>query len=359
MANLTQTSSVARKVFNGFLMVLAATILFFIVVKVGAIVRNAYWPVTFPPSIAFGKLPPLDISEGIKPPENVNYSIETIKGGLPKLPKDAKVFTVAVNTFYFGNISDVQKKAAAVGFGGKPTIIDTTKAVFIKNDNGFNSLLQIDLLNGTFNFKSDYATNAGVLTGNPPPLGDAQNISGRFLANFGLSSAEFPLDKVSPIYYKIEGTNLIKTPTSSGANLMQVNFNRGDIDKIPVYYPRAVNPELWTLMSNGNIVTANSYVWLLQKYKFATYPLKGIDVALQELKEGKAIWNKLLSDDDPAAPIPQTQFHIFDAGLGYLITEKLQPYLQPVYVFKGDKGQNAYVPAIDESWIDKSLSSTK
>lgn len=354
MANLTQTSSVAKRIFSVFLMLLAAVILFLIFLKILDFVKTTFWPPSYPPSVAFGKLPVLDISDGIRPPANINYSINTVSGNLPNMPNYALVFAVEQNQSSFGDLARTQQKAQNVGFNNPPIYNNPPVAQFIDSKNP-NKMLLYNTATNTFILQSDYITNIGVLSAKPTTVEDSISNAFSFIAQLGVNQAEFTQKGANTLTYKIEGLKLIRTPAVAGSNLVQVNFNRTDIDKIPVFYPKVVNPEIWTLVSGKDVVYAKSYAWSLEKNKFATYPLKSVSKALDELKAGNAIYNKLLSDDDPTAPIPQTDFHIFDVTLGYLITEKPQPYLQPVYVFRGDKGQNAYVSALDSSWIlDKS-----
>ena len=139
----------------------------------------------------------------------------------------------------------------------------------------------------------------------------------------------------------MDGGNLTKTPALSSANLVQVNFQRNSLDGLEVTSPQENNPSAKAQVSERKIVTAELSRLSIRPNKFATYPLKGIDKAFEQLKAGMGAFNKVPT----TSTIP-----VRDVVLAYLETRKYQNYLQPVYVFKSDNGQVAYVGAVDDSW---------
>src|SRR3990167_7608895 len=78
------------------------------------------------------------------------------------------------------------------------------------------------------------------------------------------------------------------------------------------------------------------------KQKLPCWILKSINRAFEELKSGKAAFNK---------EIEGTVFPVRDVEIVYLETENYQQFLQPVYLFKSDNNLASYVPALDENWI--------
>ena len=76
---------------------------------------------------------------------------------------------------------------------------------------------------------------------------------------------------------------------------------------------------------------------------YATYPIKTAETAYNDLKTGKGI--VILQP-------PKAQVSISSVYLGYFISDKYTPYLQPIYIFEG---QNfvAYVPAISSEFFNQ------
>ncbi|GGJ80757.1 hypothetical protein GCM10008982_32900 [Anoxybacillus voinovskiensis] len=85
---------------------------------------------------------------------------------------------------------------------------------------------------------------------------------------------------------------------------------------------------------------------------FADYPIKSVNVAIDELKNNKGIHNVVEGGHDPVID-DVTVSYWEDAG-----TIEEQPYLQPVYVFKGNYTLNGkqvpflgVVPAVENNFV--------
>src|SRR3989304_10594007 len=98
VTNLTETASFSRKAFIWAIRLVGAIVVLVLLISLGRVLKNTIFPPKpLPATVAFGKLPKLDLTEGIKPQAQITYSIETISGQLPSLPNTAKVFTIASN----------------------------------------------------------------------------------------------------------------------------------------------------------------------------------------------------------------------------------------------------------------------
>ena len=67
---------------------------------------------------------------------------------------------------------------------------------------------------------------------------DAKQAAVSFLNNFDFDLREFAIEKVETRTLRIDGNRLTETPALVNANLVEVNFKRLDIDKIPVITPQ-------------------------------------------------------------------------------------------------------------------------
>src|SRR3989338_6878202 len=105
MATLSQTSEISKKTFVGGLVVVGLIFLSILTFRFGMTLKNMLFPLPPPAStVAFGKIPKLDISEGVKPPENIDYKVETISGELPDQAREIKVFRIGSPKPSFGDL---------------------------------------------------------------------------------------------------------------------------------------------------------------------------------------------------------------------------------------------------------------
>jgi hypothetical protein len=75
---------------------------------------------------------------------------------------------------------------------------------------------------------------------------------------------------------------------------------------------------------------------------FATYPLKSVDTAWNELQQGGGF----------IAVSAGENVTVRRAYLAYYESTQPQEFLQPVFVFEGDGGFMAYVPAINSDYLE-------
>lgn len=343
MATLTDTAIFSKKALNFLVFVLGITIVLFVGWRLGKALKNIILPPPSPPAtVAFDKISPLDLSEGIKPQGQVTFSIETITGDLPKSPKTGKVFMVLTEESFFGALERTKIKVANIGFNTPPQLAGNV-ATFIDPKEGGRTLV-INIVDGNFKFDSNYINDPQILSSRPKSLEDAVEKASSFLSAMDMDRNEFPTSKTETLKYKIENDKLVETPAISSANLVQVNFSRANLDNIAFFTPRTRETFVKVLVSKEKIVFAEVDKVSIERHKFSTYPLKEPRVAYEDLKNGKGVFNR---------EVEGSRFPIRDVTLGYLESKKPQGFLQPIYVFRSDHGLAAYVGAVDEGWVGK------
>ena len=341
MLSLTNTAFFTKKFIIGFLILLVIIIAYLTLSSTGKNIYNALFPNPNPSLVAFGKLPELDISEGIKPQPNITYKVDTVSGQLDELDHDLKVFTIKSGVAAFGDLAKANIIAEAKQFTTPPTKLENGKATYIDKNNP-NRQIVIELITGNIIFNIDYLNNQQVISSQPNKEAESLKIATDFLKNQEFSGADFPIDKISYIKYKIDNGKLVEALSLSGANLMQIIYNRADIDKIPVAYSSFYKPKVNVLVSSTEVVAAKFNISNIEKYRFSTYPLKGVKKAYEDLKVGKAIFNKIFDGKE---------FLIRNVSLAYLDTDVTTTFLQPVYVFASDDNLAAYVPAVSSDYL--------
>lgn len=340
MVNLTEASKFGKRASRWFLVSALIVLATLILIFLGRSVKNALFPPKPPPStVAFGKLPPLDVSEGVKAKKSINYALETISGDLSALASEAKVFKIALGVSTFGALERTKMTVSSIGFG-EPRRVEGLIAEFVDPDDE-NRIITIDAISGNFELKSNYVNDLAVVSSRPGSVDEAVSVATRFFNHFGLENEQFPPEKIETTFYKPEGAGLVEVPILSLANLVLVNFTRADIDKIKVISPQDKVSPARALVAKDKVVAAELSKATFALNKFATYPLKGTLRAFEDLKNGKGAFNKQPENN---------YFAIRDVAIAYLETKKYQEFLQPVYVFKSDRGLIAFVAAVDEVW---------
>jgi hypothetical protein len=124
-------------------------------------------------------------------------------------------------------------------------------------------------------------------------------------------------------------------------SLMQVDFYRADIDSLPILPIVDGKSQVSAQVSKSDVVGAKMNIYNLERFRFATYPLKGVAAAYKELVAGGGVFNQ--------NPTPGL-FEIMSVNLGYVESGKTSQFLEPVYIFGGRGNIKAFIGAVDPAW---------
>lgn len=335
MASLTDTAQFSRKLSRGVLIGIGAAVLLLVILMFGKSIKSALFPPrALPATVAFGQLSRISRSN---PLAAQVFSIDTVTGDLPVLPISAKVFAIAQPGSSFGAQEKVREVALRFGIRQEPTISGGI-AQFVDPEK--NITLNVDVNTGTFVYQTNFYNDPKIISGRPASVEEAVLTARSFFSSSTLDENEYPKDKVQTRLLKIEGRNLVETPSLASANIVQVNFGRTDIDKIPVVESEKIGL-VSAMVSTSGVVQGQFRPAPIQKYKFATYPLKGVAKAYEDLKTGRGF----------SLETSENTNSIADIILAYVETDHEPQFLQPVYLFMGPETNIGYVPAIDEAWI--------
>jgi len=345
MATLSQTSEISKKTFVGGFIVVGLIFLLILTYRFGLTLKNMLFPAPPPAStVAFGKIPKLDISEGVKSSEKIDYKIETISGELPKLAHEIKVFKVDFPKPSFGDLERTKAHVAGADYRKEPESVTDRTAIF-RNSTSPDYVLTINITSGNFIMGSNYLNNKELTDKRPTSVEQATEIARNFFNNLRVDLSSFNEKAQKNQLLKFEDGTLNEATSLSSVNFIKVLFPRLPIDEVKVINPRLDRAPIWALTSSTDVVEAQVAMQDIKKHKFSTYPLKKVTKALEELKKGQGALNK---------EIEGKVFPIRDVEIVYLEGENYQEYLQPVYLFKSDNNLAAYVPAVDENWISES-----
>lgn len=387
---LHDTVETVKKAGVGSVIGIIGIVFIVILVRVGIMVKNYYFPPKVdPPTRAYGLLPPIHF-----PPNTANnnftYTIQTTTGQLPTdLPGRLSIFPIVQSQPNFLNLEKVKKKVGDLGFTvpGEQTVLKEIQLndPFYEWDEqaGFNRKIIFNINSFDFKMTSDYLTSLAAVSGKhisdePSALATVQD----FLETAALTPGDIDLTKTStrnssvnyytyPQLYSIQpgpqGNALVGTTSLSKAQVIRVDLYQKDIEydlntgdaeglhptlhqKIPVIYPNPPNStmEFWVTSDPVKASVAQAYFThqnINLKDPSATYTVKKPDAAYQELTSGKA-YIAAYNGTDGNILIKNVYF-------AYYLGEESQAYLVPVYVFEGNNGFFAYVSALTEDQIQK------
>lgn len=343
MIDLTTSAAFFKRSFVWIILgLLAFTFAIFIYVNRINIGR-AILPQKPPPAtVAFGILPKFDLSPGFKLPANVTYELQTVSGDLPVSPTSAKIFSISKSSPSFLKPQMFTEIARRLGFSDPGQVVSGVMT-FIDPEDRTRTLV-IDTTTGETELTSTYLNNIDILISRPESVEDAKKTAQNFFDILNLNFANYPVSKIETEYLRVDGGNLIEANSLSASNLIGVNFPMADLDGLPIKNAREGDRFVYALVWNDIVVYARLQNLMVEKNSFATYPLKGVQKAFEDLKAGKGALNQ---------PFNGQSLVVKSVELGYLQTGNEENYLIPVYMFNVSDGLFAYAPAVDENWTQK------
>lgn len=309
-------------------------------------VYNASYNYLFPPkppepekpTVKFGQLPYPNLPQTLTSSSNYNYVLNTESGDLPRnLPELFTVYTVPQLGPTLLAPERAKTVARSLSFSEGPQVISPTQYRYTDQQGG---QMTIDLNTANFSLKK----NVQVATPSAEQniiLPDEKKLVDDFKQY--LFSKNLLPDALRNGPSKVMYDN----QTLQESNYAQINLWPEDIEKTPI-----VSNIFNQGLVSANIVKSDQpnkyseieyHYWEPDRQNTSTYPLKPIDQAFKQLKEGNAI--VVLESKD-------SQVSISDIFIAYYESREYSAYIQPVYVFKGGDFV-AYIPAIADQYLTK------
>lgn len=304
-------------------------------------ITTALFPPPPPPeTVSFGILAPYDMSDGVRPKGKIDFRNQTITGNLPAdLPTKAKVFAVAAKIPSFAAEQNIKTKARSLGFKQEPSSINGSVMEFIGEDDSRKNLT-FDTLTGHFTLS--YKLEPSLITEKPTSEQDSQAVSNGFFRFMDLNFDVFPIEKTTAKKLRFEGNNIFEADSLVNSDMIEVDYNFGEIDKLPTFFIKKDVTPVFSIVANSKVVYAKNSSVNFEIFKFASYPVKPVSRAWDELNAGVGYYNS-----DPGTKTVD----IVDIKLGYVITTKDNSYIQPVFIFIGRDGFLAFVGAVSDAWV--------
>lgn len=349
MATLTQTAINTRRALKFGIIAIVVLIILRTTWVIGKdIWKKIHPPPPPPPTVAFGKLPKLKFPEKETP--KLEYRLETIQGALPKLLDIGRVYFMPHQTPNLLALDRAKEKARQLGFISQPEKIEETIFRWTTSETP-PTILEMDINNGNFHFRYQHENDQELLVQKNLPTNEQSAQEAKsFLQTNGLLTDDLATGSAEFDYLKYIPPKLIPAISLSEADFVRVNFFRADINDLRILPP---NPKvaLVSFLFSGNrqrgrrIIEVNYTYFPIDQNTSATYPLKPISVAWQELQNNSGYIANLGQNEK--------QIVIRKIYLAYYDSKETQNFLQLVYVFEGDRNFYGYVPAIATDWSEQ------
>lgn len=343
MTGLTKIAITARKIIR-------YTVFFIIFLTVGKIVldlsintyRKAFPPPPPSPTVKFGKLTNIPFPE-TSANTQLTYVLETPEGGFPtNIPTQVKVFFMPRANPNLLSLDVAREKARALAFTSDPIQQSDTLYKFI-NPN-FPSTMEMNIVTGSFSLSYDLSIDRTPLDQKPPV---PEVAASEFRS--ALSNANVLPDDLTGItthnFFKLTNDGLTPAISLSESDVVKVNLFRKNYDNLPSLTAKPDEANVWAIIGgSGNrqqqIVAAEYHYHSVDESQFSTYPIKTPADAFNELESGNAYVADLgVNKDGDTLKIRRVYLAYFDP-------EVVSDFFQPIYVFEGDNGFVAYVPAV-------------
>lgn len=350
MANLTITAYWTRKGIKYGSIALVCFLIFRAIWQAG----TAYWkkihpPPPPPPTVGFGKLPPLNFPEKKDLPE-LSYKLETIEGTVPKLDTIGKVYFISQKVASLLALDRAKETARKFGFRNEPTPISERVYQFATQTTP-STILKIDIITGNFKLDYDWKNDQTIFTEKKLP-NETQAVSElkNFLRTAGLLTDDLASGEAKVSFWRYISPDLVSAISLSEADFVRVDLFRQNLDEIKVLSENPKGAQVWALFSGAReqgkrIVEIGYNHSLIDKENFHTYPLKSANTAWQELQGGGGFIANLGENQDEKITIRKIYLIYFESS-------EPQNFLQPIFVFEGDRNFIAYVGAIDPKWVE-------
>lgn len=347
MTSLTRIAIAARKTirYGVFLIIFLIVGKFLLDIGIAAY-KKAFPAAPPPPTVKFGKLTKIPFPKNGSTVK-LTYTLETPEGGLPaNIPTQAKVYFMPKVSPNLLSLDAAKVTAGSLGFNGNSQQISDT--IYSFNNPKAPVTLQMNIITGTFSISYNLAQDKSPLNNKPPIAEVAASEFRSFLSTGGV----LPTDITGPTtnkYLKLINGQLLDALSLSEADMVKVNLFRKNYDNLPSVTGIPDQANIWAIISGSSnhdqkIIAAENHYYTVDETQFSTYPIKTPTEAFTEFQNGQAYIAAVgINKEGSNLKIRRMYIAYFDPGV---VTE----FYQPIYVFEGDNGFTAYLPAVTSAY---------
>lgn len=344
--SLTQTAYTSRKIIKFGGIGLVGITLFW---NISILLVKAYQkshPKYIPPTVAYGILPKITFPEQKAEPKT--FTFELPNDEIPNFSDQARVYVIYRPNTTFLALEEDKKTATSFGFPMKPTELKEKPGVYEFKDDVLNKILTVNVLDGDFKMRYPYLTDQLLLTSEDLPTKDkAIEIASGFLSQGNKLTDDLKNGQKRVSFWKIQDGGIKATESQSQANAVRVDFFREDLNNLKLLSTNYDKASVSILISGSRtearkIIEFNFKDISIDRESYATYPIKTAQEAIKSLTLGN-YWTSV--------DVADKNVVIRRMYLAYYEPNSLTNFLQPIYVFEGDNGFVAYIPAIKSEYF--------
>ncbi len=348
--SLTETAFYTRRAVNwAILGVIAYIILRIFWSIVVALFIILFPPKAPPPNHAFGRLPAVKFPAQATPSAQFTMQLETIEGTLPAASASAAVYFMPKTAPNLLALNRAQEFATRLEFDPAP--IQESKNIYRFNDPQLPlRRLRYDIVSGNFIVRYGFERDPSVFIEKNLPLPDAARLETiNLLESYNLYPTDLSEGNASVSFWRLNGEQLVSTSSLSQADVVRIDFFRKMIGDTRVFTPVPDEASVAFILSGAegtrkHVLQFAYTFWPIDYQTSATYALKTSDEAWAQLQSNRNYIARMPVGGGPAI--------VRNVYLGYYDTFEPQTYLQPIFVFEGDNGFLAYVPAVAQPWTE-------
>lgn len=312
---------------------------------------------------AFGQIPAIVLTNASPLKQKMTYTMNTIEGVPLTATASARIYFIPKKTPGLSFREKAGVIAKALKFDERTTTskYDQKSETYTLVDQNKRLIVNIDTFNYTFTQDITDETKS-ILSGVVIPTEDAIKAKAQEILR---ALGRYPSDiaqgsqAVSYISYREASgsaqstAEVVRDPQS--ANMVSVEVfpaKIAEFDAVTEGYVSSPNRVVFVPKESETddfVVKAQIRVFERSEEQFSNYPLKTGEQAFQDLHGGRG-W--IIQGKEIAAG--KTNIGINSMQTSYLIPDAYTQYIQPVYVFIGEDGFVAYVPALLDAWIQGS-----
>lgn len=339
-----------------------------------------------PPSIIYGKIPPLNISTLPIDLTNTEFRKELPTANFPTFPKNVFVYKVEEPIATVTNEETMKGVAVKLGFNENSKKLSSSKRLW--TDLAGNRYLESEVFLQIFKYSTDPVFLENTLFKTPIASSEAVDTTKKFFSEIGFFPADFDQSNIQtrggflqegvtketqvPQNEKLKFVGIIPKKVGFLTYNPVVNNNKKTLEEVKNYlevYFRDptksnVNAFVGRLQATASNNTLNvigaSYIYYKTSQEGGTYPIIPVERAYQDLLEKKASLVFIKEDgadffagSDAVKNIDKID--IVNIQLAYYMPNEYVKYLQPIYLFYGkfitkeDKRGDVYfyLPAVD------------
>ncbi|MBI3576688.1 hypothetical protein HY086_01460 [Candidatus Gottesmanbacteria bacterium] len=350
MATLTETAYYTRRTINWLILM----VICYFILRLFWSVFVALWLYFFPPkppppNHRFGKLPAVVFPPQASASGKLTFRLETIEGTVPRASESATVYFMPKQPANLLALPKTQEFAQKLEFD--PTPIAESKNIYRFDDPEFVlRKLKYDIVSSHFILRYGFEQDTGlfsdhVFAGIDKLKADAIGE----LQGFNLWQGDIKAGTQKITFLKLVGDQLMTTTSLSVADGVRIDFFRKDIFGVKVFPPNPDEGSV-TFIYSGALAPKKQLI----EFVYSLWPIDYSTTATYALKPSALAWQELQSGGGYVARYPKVGASavVRNIYLGYYDSYDPQTYLQPIFVFEGDNGFMAYVPAVVREWTE-------